>query len=161
MKAIGIAGAALLALTLVRAAAGQQAELPAGSVDPDLARQAEAAAVRDRAVREADTADEDRQRAQAERQRDAAVAAARETERAAALDLERALSEAQAFEEELFRIHRNPETSTSPASAFGVSDLPARQGSDHDPRIAARAAPDRELPLDIFDRSNEVIPPGT
>ena len=156
MKISEITAMALLALALVPAAADSEPGL-----DPALTREAEAAAARDQAIRDQRADEEERERAEAQEQQDAALAAARETERAASRDLEQALSEARALEEELFRIHRNPETRDTSISPLAPPEPEAAKGWDHDPRIAAPVPGERELPADIFDRSNEVIAPGT
>lgn len=156
MKISIIIASALLALASAPAASGEPLAL-----DPALTREAEAAGARDQALRASRAQAEEAARAQAQKQEDAALAAARETERAAALDLERSLSEARALEEELFRIHRNPESRDSSISPLAAAEPEETKGWDHDPRIAAPVPDERELPLDIFDRSNEVIAPGT
>jgi len=156
MKISKFTAMALLALMLVPAAADSEPGL-----DPALTREAEAAAARDQAIRDQRADEEERKRAEAQEQQDAALAAAQETERAASRDLERALSEARALEEELFRIHRNPETRDASISPLAPPEPEQAKGWDHDPRIAAPVPGERELPADIFDRSNEVIAPGT
>ena len=161
MKISEIIGSALLALALVPPAAGEPIAPGSPALDPALTLEAEAAAARDRTIRKNRADEEERKRAEAQEQQDAALAAARETERTAALDLERSLSEARALEEELFRIHRNPETRDSPISPLAPAEPVKTRGWDHDPRIAAPVPAERELPSDIFDRSNEVIAPGT
>lgn len=160
MRALKIVPCVLLTLTLAAAASGQASPPPPAPGNPSLAQQAENAAGRDSAIRATQAAEEARARAQEKAHQNAALDAARETERAAAADLEGALSTAQAMQEELFRIHQDPDAQSAGTSLLAAPNPLSSDGWDHDPRIAAPAPSSRELPEEIFDRSNEVIAPG-
>jgi hypothetical protein len=159
MHALKICLCVLLNLPVAVAAWGQ-AQPPYADEDSALAQQAEASATRDREIRAARAAEQTQQRAQEESRQNAALDAARETERAAAVDLEEALASAQAMQEELFRINRDPGADAPGMGLLAAPDPLSSQGWDHDPRVAAPAPSSRELPDEIFDRSNQVIEPG-
>ena len=74
--------------------------------------------------------------------------------------LERALSEAQILQDELSRLHRNPGADSTPTELLAIPAPLDAEGWGHDPRIAARAPAQRELPPDIFDESRALIPAG-
>ena len=161
MRALAIPPRVLAVLALAWTAWGDPADLPWEPSNPELSQEAEAAFSRDQAVREARSAEEERQRQEREAARNAALEAARATERAAAADLENALSEAQEMQKNLIRMTRESGTESSTAGLLAVPDPLSSENWDHDPRVAAPPPPERELPMDIFDRSEETIAAGT
>jgi len=140
--------------------AGAQGPAPA-ELAPDLGQAAETAAQADASHRRTRDAAEAQRRADFEAGQEAALAAARDTERAAARELEKALADAHSLEQDLFLLHRDPGATPASTGLLAAPDGSGAGTAGHDPRVASRAPPARELPLDIFDRSDTVIPPGT
>jgi hypothetical protein len=161
MRSSAIAPRVLLAIAVACTASGDESDLPWEPSNPDLSREADAAVLRDRAVRETRSAEEARRRQEREAAQDAALEAAGETERAAAVDLEHALSEAQAMQNELVRINQDSDMGSTSTGLLAAPHRLSSESWDHDPRIAAPPPPERDLPMDIFDRSDETIAAGT
>ena len=151
----------LLALGPSGAFAADESNARPGSLEPILLEEAEAAGEESQARLEARRASQERERLAREAQRDAELAQARAEQRAQTAGLEEALSSAQALQEELLRTHRDPSTEAAASSLFSAPGPLASAGWEHDPRIAAQAPSDRELPLDIFDSAGTVIAAGT
>ncbi|MDG2334716.1 MAG: hypothetical protein P8Q97_10870 [Myxococcota bacterium] len=154
-------GVGLCLVALAGLASGQDRATPEPVAAPSLAEEAEAAARSDRSHRDAVKAREAEDRARRDALQEATIAAERAKQRDEARELERALTEAQALQDELAREHRQPGIRQE-ARAGAAPPLPLEgRGWDHDPRVAAAAPELRELPTDIFDTSREVVPPET
>ena len=160
MRAYALAIALLLTLEPLSASrAAEEGSAPPGGIDPTLLEEAEAAGRASQERLEALRAAREQERQAQEAQRDAELAQARADLQAQAADLERALSDAQAFQDDLLQAHRDPSADADPLLA-APSPLASRSW-EHDPRMAAPAPPDRQLPLDIFDSEKAVIAAGT
>jgi len=161
MRAAAVAIGLFLALQPASARTAEGPGAPMGPLGRVLLQEAEAAGRDSETRREAQRAAEEQERLRREAEGDAELAEARANQRAEAAGLEDALSLAQALQEELLRVHRNPSAEAAAGSLLAAPDPLASAGWEHDPRIAAPAPSDRELPLDIFDPSETLIAPGT
>lgn len=161
MRAPALAIGLFLALQAPSAPAAEEPGAPMGPLDPVLLEEAEAAGQESEARREAQRAAKEQARVGREAERDAELAEVRANQRAEARGLEDALSEAQALHERLLRVHRDPSAEAVASSLLAAPDPLTSAGWEHDPRIAAPAPPDRELPLDIFDPSETLIARGS
>jgi hypothetical protein len=155
----GTLTAVLAALLIVGAMGGPARSEPAvddpAGLDAELLRELEAAAARDRAARQQEAEQEAAARAAREAEEAARRNAARQAERAAARPLERALADEQARQEALL---------DAVQGRGGADPIPPPASPDPalaDPRVASPPPALRPLPREIFDRSEEVIRPGT
>ena len=135
-----------------------------GQTDPspdDLMKQAEALARQERMLRELRAEEERSQREQREARRDEEQESDRLRREAAAAPIEQALREQKALQESLLHQATGRNAAPDPTLPSEPLSLPGDDRPSTDPRIAGRAPKDRVLPDEIFDRSKEVIPPGT
>jgi len=153
--------ACLCLLVLTGIAAAQAPSTASGGASPSLEEQAAAADRSDRAYRESLRTREAQDRANREARQEAGLAEAWARQQEEARAIERALAEAQALQDELTQEHRKRGLHEE-SRGLAAAPLPLdNQAWDHDPTIAAEAPSPRELPLDIFDATREVVPPET
>jgi hypothetical protein len=149
-----------LAVLLLLGAAPAKAE-PAPDAEAELMREVEAA---NRLAREARAAEERAARSEREAQ-EAEERAQREMQeqraRALAAPLEAEIQDQQAIQGDLVwaATGRGRPRETDERLTISEPLGPGPEGAD--PRIASPAPAPRELPIEIFDRSREVIAPGT